>query len=248
MMGGMKRKIRCGGRPMTAIVLAGGRGRRMKADKARLDVGGKTLLEHVLAQVEPYFDEVLISISPGQDVPLSSGARTSRRRRPALASGTPSPRLRIVRDETSGLGPIGGLLAGLKAARNDACLAVACDIPEVPSPLLRSLARAAGDADIAVAVDPAGHFEPLCAVYRRPIVPAVESLLETGERSLLPLYRICRTAVVRLGDARRLTNLNTREDYEAYLRRQAEKLNGPDRPAGRPVRRNGTGRRSRPRG
>jgi molybdopterin-guanine dinucleotide biosynthesis protein A len=51
MMGEMKRKIRCGGKPMTAIVLAGGRGRRMKADKAGLRVGGRTLLEHVLAQI-----------------------------------------------------------------------------------------------------------------------------------------------------------------------------------------------------
>src|SRR5512136_2723980 len=69
MMAPMKRGIRCGGRPMTVIVLAGGRGRRMKADKAGLDVGGRTLLEHVLSQVEPLFDEVLISLSPDQTAP-----------------------------------------------------------------------------------------------------------------------------------------------------------------------------------
>jgi len=218
MMGGMKRKIRCGGKPMTAIVLAGGRGRRMKADKARLDVGGKTLLEHVLAQIEPYFDEVLISVSPGQSIALARGPRTSSSRHPSSPARGPVHGLKAVPDETPGLGPIGGLLAGLRAARNEACLVVACDIPEVPSPLLRSLARAARDADIAVPVDPAGHFEPLFAVYRRTIIPAVESLLETGERGLLPLYKIRRTAVVPMGEKLRLRNLNTRAAYKAYLR------------------------------
>jgi len=218
MMGGMKRKIRCGGRPMTAIVLAGGRGRRMNADKTRLDVGGKTLLEHILVQIEPHFDEILISISPGQDPQPVLSARASRPRRPASPSRSAASPIRVVTDEIPRLGPIGGLLAGLKAAKNDACLVVACDIPEVSAPLLRSLARAARDAEIAVAVDPAGHYEPLFGVYRRSIIPAIESLLKAGERSLLPLYKVCLTAVVRLDDNRRLRNLNTQADYEAWLR------------------------------
>lgn len=218
MMGGMKRKIRCGGRPMTAIVLAGGRGRRMNADKAGLTVGEKTLLEHVLAQVEPYFDEVLVSVSPGQNIALSRGPRTRSSRRPASPAHGPTLRLKVVPDETPGLGPIGGLLAGLKAAKNDACLVVACDIPEVPSPLLRSLARAARDAEIAVPVDPAGRYEPLFAVYKKPVVGAIETLLARGERSLLPLYKRCRTTVVPLGEKHRLRNLNTQVDYESYIR------------------------------
>ena len=220
MMGGMTRKIRCGGKPMTAIVLAGGRGRRMKADKASLDIGGKTLLKHVLAQIEPYFDEILVSVSPGQAEAITRRAGEGTRRKPKPGAPAPScaDRVRYVEDETPGLGPIGGLLAGLKAARNEACAVVACDIPEIDLSLLRSLARAAGDAEIAVAVDPAGHHEPLFAVYRRSIVPAIESSLRSGERSLLPLYKVCRTAVVPLDGPGRVRNLNTREDYVAYLR------------------------------
>jgi len=200
-MAGVKR-MRCGGKAMTAVVLAGGRGRRMKAEKARLDVGGRTLLEHVLAQVEPWFDEVLVSLSPEQNAPPLP--------RPSKA--------RIVRDERPGLGPIGGLLACLKAARNDACAVVACDIPEIDVSLLRDLAKGAADADIAVPVGPAGLHEPLFAVYRRSIIPAVEALLENGERSLLPLYKMCRTVLVGFDDPRRIRNLNTRRDYEDFLR------------------------------
>ncbi len=199
-MGGMKRKIRCDGKPMTAIVLAGGRGRRMKADKAGLDVGGRTLLEHVLDQLEPYFDEVLVCVSPGQSVRLRSS----------------SPLL--VEDLVPGLGPIGGLLAGLTTARHEACVVVACDIPEIDVPLLRALARAAGGADIAVPAGPSGLREPLFAIYRRSVLPHIEALLAGGERSLLPLYDRCRTAVVRFDEAARIRNLNTRADYDNYLR------------------------------
>ncbi len=186
---------------MAVLVLAGGRGSRMNADKASLNIGDKSLLAHVLAQVGPYFDEVLVSVSPGQDLGTSM-----------------APSIRIVPDETPGLGPIGGLQAGLKAARHDACAVVACDIPDVPVPFLRALARAAAGSEIAVPKDPAGHFEPLFAVYKRSVVSAIEALLAAGERSLLPLYERCRTTAVRMDGALRLPNLNTRADYEAYLR------------------------------
>ena len=203
---------------MTAIVLAGGRGRRMKADKAGLDVGGRTLLEHVLAQIEPCFDEVLVSLSPGQPLATVAGIGALNPLRPDSPSRAPAPRVRMVEDEEPGLGPLGGLLAGLKTATHEACAVVACDIPDIDRALLRSLAEAAADAEIAVPVGPSGLYEPLFAVYRRSIIPAIESLLGRGERSLLPLYETCRTAVVRFDDPGRIRNLNTREDYEDFLR------------------------------
>lgn len=203
---------------MTAIVLAGGRGRRMKADKAGLDIGGRTLLEHVLAQIGPLFDEVLVSVSPGQSPPLPPrGAGRPRRSRSEDHAGTPETPLRVIEDDTPGQGPIGGVLAGLRAARNNACAVIACDIPDIDLPLLRALARAAAEAGIAVPMGPDGLHEPLFAVYRRSVIPAIEALLARGERSLLPLYGRSPTAVVKFADPGRIPNLNTRADYEAYL-------------------------------
>jgi molybdopterin-guanine dinucleotide biosynthesis protein A len=216
MMGTVKRKIRSGGKAMTAVVLAGGRGRRMKADKAGLAVGRRTLLEHVLNQLGPYFEEILVSVSSGQAIwPKNlSEKRSSGRTAPATGRGSI---FRTVEDEVPGLGPLGGILAGLKAAVNEACAVVACDIPDIDIPMLRSLARAVREADIAVPVGPAGHFEPLFAVYRRSVVPEIEALLLAGERSIIPLYGRCRTAVLRLEDAAWLRNLNTPADYRDYL-------------------------------
>jgi molybdopterin-guanine dinucleotide biosynthesis protein A len=202
---------------MTAVILAGGRGRRMRADKASLDIGGRSLIEHVLAQIEPHFDEVLISVTPGQTLPAIRQVRASRRRPAPSPPPGPAGRIRLVEDEIPGLGPIGGLSAALKAAANDACAVLACDIPEIDIALLRSLARAAANADIAVPVGPAGLHEPLFAIYRRSTLAAIDSLLRHGERSLLPLYGACRTAIVRFDDPERVRNLNTPRDYERYL-------------------------------
>lgn len=213
---------------MTAVILAGGRGTRMRADKAGLTVGDRTLLEHVVAQLVPCFDDILISVSPGQKIGATKArreragtrgkgpTREEERSRPGPGRGVRGPG--IVVDEVPGLGPIGGLLTGLKASPNEAAAVVACDIPDIDIPLLRSLARAAGSADIAVPVDPAGRFEPLFAVYKKAVIPAVETLLGSGERSLLPLYERCRTTAVRIEERRRLTNLNTRAEYLEYLK------------------------------
>jgi molybdopterin-guanine dinucleotide biosynthesis protein A len=173
----------------------------MKADKAGLDVAGRTLLEHVLAQVEPLFDETVVSLSPGQTLPF----------RPKTA-------LRVVEDDVAGLGPLAGILAGLRAARNDACLVIACDIPDVDVPLLEALAWSTCGSEITVPVGPSGLYEPLFALYRKSIIPQIESLLAGGERSVLPLFDRCRTVVVEFDDPGRLRNLNTRADYEAYIR------------------------------
>jgi len=105
------------------------------------------------------------------------------------------------------------------------------------------LARAAAKAEIAVPVGPSGLYEPLFAVYRRSIIPAIESLLGRGERSLLPLYKSCRTAAVRFDEPGRIRNLNTRGDYEDYLRTFMGRTEGRPRAAdrqagkGRPKRR-----------
>ena len=100
---------------------------------------------------------------------------------------------------------------------NEACAVVACDIPDVDIAFLRSLAQAAQNYEIAVPVGPSGLYEPLFAVYRKSIVPEIEALLGSGERSILPLYETCRTAIVRFEDTGRIRNLNTRADYESYL-------------------------------
>ena len=224
-MPGVTRRIRYDRRPMTAIVLAGGKSSRMGRDKAGLAIGPRTLIEHVLAQLEPRFDEVVVSVSKGQSLPPGALRPDCRPQAPigervaGAARLVRADRVRVVEDDLIGLGPLVGIRAGLRAAANQSCAVFACDIPEIDFTQLRLLVRAAvrQGAEIAVPRGPSGRFEPLFAVYRKSVVPAIDALLAEETRTVISLFDRCRTTVVQLQDDRWLRNINTPSDYRSYL-------------------------------
>jgi len=219
----MGKKPGRGRKGASLIILAGGKGRRMGFDKASLTLPGGPLIRRVLRQVEGMFDEVLISVSRGQAVD--------------------TPGCRTVEDAAPGQGPLAGILAGLKAAKNEVCAVLACDIPDIDVGFLAGLIAKTQGFDIVVPVSSGGFFEPLFAVYRRSVIPEIEVLVQAGDFSILTLFDRCRTRKVRLKDSGWLRNLNTPEDYKKYLR---ELRRGPERirtPKARPFQR---GRKKEP--
>ena len=203
----MRTPIRCAGRPVSLILLAGGRSRRMKRDKARLPMPEGTLLERILLQVDGYFDEILISLAPGQRLSVSRGKSPAGRR----------PSFRRVEDAVPGQGPMAGILAGLKAASHEVCAVIAGDIPDIHIGLMRRLVRRAEAFDVVVPVASDGLVEPLFGVYRRRIRAKMQKVLASGQRSLLPLLDMVRTCRFPVRDTGWLINLNTPEDYRRFL-------------------------------
>lgn len=134
-----------------AVVLTGGGGVRLGgADKASIEVGGRTLLEHSLEALRDIGEVVVV----GAEVPTT---------RPVT----------FAREEPPGGGPAAGLLAGLGrfARKPERVLVLAVDMPLVsPDTVGRLLAAAAG-VDGAVLVDGDGRQQYLCAAYS---VPALE--------------------------------------------------------------------------
>lgn len=183
--------------PLTLLLLAGGASRRMKQDKALLPAPDETLIERVLAQVEGLFAEILVSVAPGRTYDFTSHPQ--------------------IPDAAEGLGPMAGILAGLKAARFDPAFVLAGDIPAVDRGFISQLIAAAEGFDVAVPRTSQG-LEPLLAVYRKTTVPLIERLLAGGKRSVLDLYPLCRTTIVDIGDPGWLRNINTPEEYEIFLR------------------------------
>jgi molybdopterin-guanine dinucleotide biosynthesis protein A len=206
----MGKKPGRGRKGASLIILAGGKGRRMGFDKASLTLPGGPLIRRVLRQVEGMFDEVLISVSRGQAVD--------------------TPGCRTVEDAAPGQGPLAGILAGLKAAKNEVCAVLACDIPDIDVGFLAGLIAKTQGFDIVVPVSSGGFFEPLFAVYRRSVIPEIEVLVQAGDFSILTLFDRCRTRKVRLKDSGWLRNLNTPEDYKKYLlelRKGSERIRTP---------------------
>ncbi|MBM3312407.1 MAG: molybdenum cofactor guanylyltransferase [Candidatus Aminicenantes bacterium] len=212
MMKGLMKKFLCRGRPMTLVVLAGGRSRRMGQDKALLPVPGGVLLGRTIASLAGFFDEVVVSVS--------TPPRTSGLEGPVLSSAR-GARVVIAVDAVRRQGPLRGILTGLRAARNEASFVLAGDMPDVSLAAARSVIRKSDFVDCAVAVGTSGLVEPLFGVYKRTCIPAIEDLLAAGRRSVLDLFAVIRTAEVALGLGLMPPNINTPDEYRAYLKKAA---------------------------
>lgn len=106
---------------MVAAILAGGASRRMGEPKARLELGGRTLLEHAVAAA------------------LGAGLRPVVVAKRAMALPAVDAERWDEPDEPRH--PLTGLRAALARAGPEGCVALACDTPFVPPALLRALAR-----------------------------------------------------------------------------------------------------------
>jgi molybdopterin-guanine dinucleotide biosynthesis protein A len=193
----MKSLFLCGGNPVSLIVLAGGSSRRMKEYKALLPVAGITLIEHALAQLVSFFDEVLISLSDRGELSFLPFS--------------------LVVDERPDEGPMMGIKSALKNARNEKSFVIACDIPDADLDLVQKMISLAVDYEIVVPLLPGNKPEPLFAVYSRSVISESEQLLDSGERSLLRLFERCKTRFVKVDDSSWYKNLNTWKNYKSFL-------------------------------
>ncbi|MET8687496.1 NTP transferase domain-containing protein [Streptomyces sp. NPDC004732] len=141
------------GGPYDAVVLAGGGAARLGgADKPGVRVGGRTLIDRVLA--------------------ACSGAGTT------VVVAAPRPTARPVvwaREEPAGGGPLAALDAGLARTTAERVVVLSADLPflgeQTVRRLLAALAGGGPDGvdgvDGAVLTDPDGRDQPLVAAYRR---------------------------------------------------------------------------------
>jgi molybdopterin-guanine dinucleotide biosynthesis protein A/N-acetylglutamate synthase-like GNAT family acetyltransferase len=107
-------------------------------------------------------------------------------------------------DGTDVRAPIAGVVAGLRAARNDLCVFLPVDTPFLRPNDLRELAAQCLDA----AVPPSG---PLPGAYRRSSLPVFERRLAAGQLALRDALPELQVQIVDL-DARALENVNEPTD------------------------------------
>jgi len=138
--------------------------------------------------------------------------------------------IRAVDDVVPGCGPMGGIHAALLKARSDVVFVVACDMPFITAPLAAYLLSLAADADIVVPKTGLG-YHPLCAVYTRGCLKAIDRRLATRRLKMTGLFSDVRTrevtaeALGRFGECDRLlANVNTPAEYAGLEALQGHKL------------------------
>ena len=150
------------------VILSGGSAARFQgADKASMEVGGATLLEHVLGALADVPEVVVVGDELVTSRPVS-----------------------FVREDPVGGGPAAGLLAGLAGFARTPRLTVvlAVDMPMVTTDTVRRLLLAS-QGDGALLVDEDGRRQYLCGVYRtealRGAAPAYEHQHGMSMRALV---------------------------------------------------------------
>jgi molybdenum cofactor guanylyltransferase len=154
------------------VLLAGGAARRFGGQpKGLARLGGARIADLALAALR--------------------GATTSQ----VVAANDPRaprwfPGLRVIADQTPGLGPLGGLATALGAAGGAPVIVVAWDMPFVTTDLLSELRRRgeAGAAAVVPVHGPERQAEPLCAWYASGSLATCQALLEAGARRAAALF------------------------------------------------------------
>ena len=183
---------------ITALVLAGGKSRRMGGkDKGLLPFAEGTLIGHVIEAIRPQVGTILISANRNLDQYQRLG-------------------LPVIADPLDGFqGPLAGFLGGLEKMQTEYLLTLPCDGPFVAVDLAQRLAvgLAAADAEIAVAHD-GQRLQPVYALLHRGVVSDLRVALEQGERKIDRWYPRNRWVTVDFSDVpAQFSNINTPEDY-----------------------------------
>ena len=207
----------------SAIVLAGGRGRRMGiVEKALLEFEGKTILERLLENLFRVVDEVILSV---RDI-------SQKEKLLPVLEKFPSREIRFCFDSKEDAGPLEGIRAGLLESRAEYSFVCAGDMPFVNIRVVELLFEKAEGHDTALPRWEERMFEPLHAVYSRKLIPEIEKAFERGKHSVLtPVFEMPDVVFVEISEIRELdpelrtfANINTVEDLESMIGSAVEKV------------------------
>lgn len=152
------------------LLLAGGASRRMGCDKRLLPLGGRPLAARAF-EAAGHVGGVWVLVAEPADEALLGRHLTGE--------------AKFVVDATPGAGPMAALAAALPKVPAPRALLVAVDLALVTGPFLARLAALA-EAEAAGIVVPRadGRLQVTCAVYARPLAPALAAAVAGGEASL----------------------------------------------------------------
>ncbi len=186
-------------RGITGVILAGGASRRMGSDKAFLPFRGARLIDHVYHCLTELFTEIiLVTNNPWRyaDIPC-----------------------RKLSDLYPGVGVLAGIHSGLVHAKQERVFVVACDMPFIAAPMIRHICSFADQGDLVLPCSSDGR-EPLHAVYAKSCLPAIEKVVDDGQRRIIAFFDQVRVVELSVASISHLDpqekcfcNINSPEDY-----------------------------------
>ena len=186
---------------VSGIILAGGRSLRMGRDKTLLLFNNETLIERTIKKMQNIVDEIIIASNHTGKYNFADIVE--------------------VCDTYPGVGPLGGLHAGLMRAKHQHSFVISGDMPLFTEELATYLLEHKEGYDVVVPKI-RNHWEPLCAVYSKNCTHPIEICLQANMKkaySFYPLVKVLKifeNQLQSIGDIEELfCNLNTPEDLNS---------------------------------
>lgn len=171
---------------ITGVIQAGGKSTRMGGEpKALIELGGRRIVERVVAAIEHVVDDVLVV--------------TNTPERYAFLG------LPMVGDVFPDGGSLGGIYSGLLAAAGDAAFTVACDMPFLRADVVRLVVERAGDGDVVIP-RVGDQLETLHASYAKRCLPHMEERLRAGRLKIVGFFDAVRVVEIPEATVRRLAD------------------------------------------
>ena len=163
---------------VTGVVQAGGKSTRMGGQpKALIPLGGRSIVERVVAALTLVVDDLLIVTNT-----------------PELYAFLGLP---MVADVYPDHGSLGGIYSGLRAAGQIA-FTVACDMPFLHPEIIRLVVARAGEGDVVIP-RVGEQLETMHAAYGKACLPPIEERLRAGRLKIVGFFD--RVRVVEIGEA-----------------------------------------------
>lgn len=182
---------------ITAVILAGGMGKRMGGqDKGQVNLNGRPLIEYVIEAIQPQVVNILINANRNFDAYARYGYP-------------------VLRDQLADYqGPLAGFAAGMRAAGTSHIVTVPCDGPQLAPDLVTRLIHAMqiDNADLAVAHD-GERLQPVYALIPTRLLASLDEFLASGQRKIDRWYAEHTMALADFSDTpQTFLNINTPED------------------------------------
>jgi len=157
------------GLSLTAIILAGGKSSRIGSDKNKslLKLKGEYLIDIVRSRLKCVVGNNIIIVGPPEKYPSYK---------------------QVVPDLFPQKGPLIGIYSGLKTSPSQYNLVVGCDMPFLEVKLLKYMVENINFNDIVVPRYGDGYIEPLCAIYSRRCLDAIERNLAKRNFSVRAIF------------------------------------------------------------
>ena len=163
---------------VTGVVQAGGKSTRMGGQpKALIQLGGRSIVERVVAALTPVVDDLLVVTNA-----------------PELYAFLGLP---MVADVYPDHGSLGGIYSGLRAA-GEIAFTVACDMPFLYPEIVRLVVARAGEGDVVIP-RVGEQLETMHAAYGKACLPPIEERLRAGRLKIVGFFD--RVRVVEIGEA-----------------------------------------------